>query len=149
MFGLFGRKRKKIGEDRGLPRNYAWVKPDESWLPHSPHHARPEEVLNGPVAEFFPDRQLWRLAIYYDGIISTCHHCLELELGRPSGKVHCEGLNCTIKDGIEECELVFEGQRDFTREVADWETWVRKWIGQISGGKAVLLYYHDEFPANA
>lgn len=147
MFGLFGRKRKNIGKEHGLPRNYTWVKPDESWLLHSPHHARPEEVLNGPVAEFYPDRQLFRLAMYYDGKISSAHHCLELELGRPSACVKCDGVVCKIKDGIEELELNFEGSRDFSREVAEWENWVRKWIAQITMGKSVLLYYHDEFPA--
>lgn len=147
MFKFFGRrKRKAIDQDAGLARDYTWSKPDESWLPAASNFtARPHEVLNGPVAEFYPDGQLWKLSTYYDDVVSRSHHQLELELGRPSATVRCDGVICRFKDGIEEVEFSFEGEKDFLRENAAWEEWVRKWINQITAGKSVLLFFPEEF----
>lgn len=145
VFKFFGRrKRKSLDQDASLARDFTWVKPDESWLPGTNYTARPHEVLHGPVAEFHPDGQLWRLSHYFDDVISSAHHQLELELGRPTGTVRSDGVVCRFKDGIEEVEFFFEGERDYIRENAHWEEWVRKWIHQITAGKSVLLYFPDE-----
>lgn len=122
-----------------IPSNHDWVKVDKSWLVTGLSLAYANEVLDGPVAEFYPDDQLKRLSRYHDGKPSTVHNSLELEHCLPRARVVGEGVLCTFTDGIEEVHLVFDDDIEFIREPADWEQWVRKWIVQICGGERVTL----------
>lgn len=143
MFPIFrgGGRKKKTGlpARRQHERDGRWCKVDRQWLTTGLSLAHANEVLHGPTAEFYPDGQIRRLSVYYDGKPSTVHNYLELERGIPRGRVIGEGVLCTFDYGLEEIHLVFEGEVEFSSEPAQWEDWVRRWIMQICAGQRVNI----------
>lgn len=140
MFQFFrGRFNRKENGQEWIPSNHSWVKVDKKWLVTGLSLAYANEVLDGPVAEFYPDEQLKKLSRYRDGRASTVHNALELELGVPRARVVGDGVLCSFVDGIEEVHLVFEDDAQYIREPADWEQWINKWIIQICGGERVTV----------
>lgn len=112
---------------------------DESWFEGRTYQMRAGETPHGPVAEFFENGQLKRLAYYHHGTLSTAHNQLLLELGVELGRVVCDVSECTYCEGQEMVMTEVDGEIDFFEEVMPWETWVRKWLAQISGKQTVSL----------
>lgn len=104
---------------------------DRSWFSSKLYTAKEGEVLDGPVAEFFPDGQLKWLATYHRGKISSTHNQLLLEHGKQVGRVKSDFNECAFSDGLEVVLTQLDGEIDYFEEAAEWEPWVRKWITQI------------------
>ncbi|MBX3166632.1 MAG: FHA domain-containing protein [Candidatus Eremiobacteraeota bacterium] len=112
---------------------------DKSWLPKRTYQVREGEILDGPVAEFFPDGQLKSLCLYVRGKQSHTHHHLVLEQGVQLGRVVTDVSECVFSGGIESVMTQFEGEVDYFESEVSWEVWVRKWIQQICGTSVVNL----------
>lgn len=112
---------------------------DKSWLPKRTYQVREGEVLDGPVADFFPDGQLKSLCLYVRGKQSNTHHHLVLEHGIPLGRVLTDVSECIFSGGIESVVTQFEGEVDYFESETSWEVWVRKWIAQVCGKSVVNL----------
>lgn len=134
---------KSLDEPLPLPEPAAPARPvdqvDRSWLPKRTYQVREGEVLDGPVAEFFPDGQLKSLCLYVRGKQSNTHHQLLLEHGIPLGRVLTDVSECIFSGGIESVVTQFEGDVDYFESEIAWEIWVRKWIRQICGKSVVNL----------
>ena len=112
---------------------------DASWFRVKMYTLRPTDVLHGPVAEFFGDGQLKRLAVYHQGIVSTSHNQLLLEQRAPAGRVFSDFSECVYSGGQETVMTNIDGEIDLFEEEVEWRAWVQKWIDQICGNQAVSV----------
>jgi hypothetical protein len=110
---------------------------DVDWFPVKVYPLRANDALHGPVAEFFPNGHLKRLAVYHQGQVSTAHNQMWLEEGAPLGRVVSDFCECVYAEGQETVMTQVDGEVDFFEEEIAWEAWVKKWLQQICANHTV------------
>jgi hypothetical protein len=134
VFSFLRRRPPRFEQER--PRDPHWEKVDESWFAGF-YWASQSETLHGPLAEFYPDGQLFRLSWYTQGRPSGSHSRLVLKWAVPEAEVFSLGCSCSFSYGWEEVWWTMDSELETLCEPAFWNDWVAKWIGQICAGQKV------------